>query len=312
MIRVHKVSYKTEVHQFSDAQLPITAESPREMGERGRFREFYYWDSYWIIKGLLLSEMHATATGMVTNFLDIVDRYGFIPNGGRIYYLMRSQPPLLIPMVKLLMEDIGDIDFLKQHIGTMDKEFDFWIKNHTVEVDYNGRKSIIPVDLNAFMCWNAQLMAEFHELLENFEKAKYYKMMHAKFKEAIEHVLWHEDVGAWLDFNLESGRRRDYFYPSNIVPLWTGCYDVERSDYYVNRVINYLEKVKYDATIFGGFGGGGEYVVQKGFGWTNGVVMALLNLYGAWEGDNYIPEDRYPASISYISALSTLRALAQK
>lgn len=23
----------------------------------GRFREFYYWDSYWIIKGLLLSEM---------------------------------------------------------------------------------------------------------------------------------------------------------------------------------------------------------------------------------------------------------------
>lgn len=24
----------------------------------GRFREFYYWDSYWILRGLLLSEMH--------------------------------------------------------------------------------------------------------------------------------------------------------------------------------------------------------------------------------------------------------------
>lgn len=23
----------------------------------GRFREFYYWDSYWIIRGLLVSEM---------------------------------------------------------------------------------------------------------------------------------------------------------------------------------------------------------------------------------------------------------------
>ncbi|RVE46274.1 hypothetical protein evm_009098 [Chilo suppressalis] len=57
-------------------------------------------------------------------------------------------------------------------------------------------------------------------------------------------LLWHEDVGAWLDFNLESGRRRDYFYPSNIAPLWTGCYDKARKEYYVNRVINYLDKVK--------------------------------------------------------------------
>lgn len=38
--------------------------------------------------------------------------------------------------------------------------------------------------------------------------------------------------------------------------------------------------LQYDATIFGGYGGGGEYVLQTGFGWTNGVVMALLNRYG--------------------------------
>lgn len=29
----------------------------------GRFREFYYWDSYWIVKGLLLSEMYNTVKG---------------------------------------------------------------------------------------------------------------------------------------------------------------------------------------------------------------------------------------------------------
>lgn len=37
---------------------------------------------------------------------------------------------------------------------------------------------------------------------------------------------------------------------------------------------------QYDATIFGGLGGGGEYVVQTGFGWTNGVIMAMLNKWG--------------------------------
>lgn len=63
--------------------------------------EFYYWDSYWIIEGLLLCDMHDTVKGMIENFLSMVDRFGFIPNGGRIYYLSRSQPPLLIPMVRM-------------------------------------------------------------------------------------------------------------------------------------------------------------------------------------------------------------------
>lgn len=390
----------------------------------GRFREFYYWDSYWIIKGLLLSEMRTTAKGMVNNLLSIVDRYGFIPNGGRIYYLMRSQPPLLIPMVQLLMEDTDDLEYLREHIHTLDKEFDYWMTNHTIEVNHEGKKlkmamymdnsqgprpesykedvdcarhfdttekkeelyaelkaaaesgwdfssrwfilngtnkgnltnlkvrSIIPVDLNAILCWNAQLMMEYHTRLQNEEKASYYRRIHDDFMEAIEELLWHEDVGVWLDYSLESSRRRDYFYPSNLSPLWAGSYDKARKDYFVNRVVNYLDKVKmdifeggipttfehtgeqwdypnawpplqyivimglantghpeamryatelatkwvrsnfevwkqkaamlekYDATILGGLGGGGEYVVQTGFGWSNGVVMSLLNRYG--------------------------------
>jgi alpha,alpha-trehalase len=35
------------------------------------------------------------------------------------------------------------------------------------------------------------------------------------------------------------------------------------------------------ATEAGGHGGGGEYDIQKGFGWSNGVVLDLLNRYGA-------------------------------
>ena len=65
------------------------------------FIEFYYWDSYWVIEGLLLNDMYETTRGIIENFLSIVKTYGFIPNGGRVYYLMRSQPPLLIPMVSI-------------------------------------------------------------------------------------------------------------------------------------------------------------------------------------------------------------------
>lgn len=41
----------------------------------GRFRELYYWDSYWIIQGLLVSGMTETAKGMILNFGVLMDRY---------------------------------------------------------------------------------------------------------------------------------------------------------------------------------------------------------------------------------------------
>lgn len=104
----------------------------------GRFREYYYWDSYWIVQGLLLSEMHQTVKGLLENFLYIVKHYGHIPNGGRVYYLARSQPPLLIPMIKLYFDFTHDKDFISKNLHLMEKEFDYWITNHSKIVTKNG------------------------------------------------------------------------------------------------------------------------------------------------------------------------------
>lgn len=41
-----------------------------------------------------------------------------------------------------------------------------------------------------------------------------------------------------------------------------------------------VSSMQYDAENFGGHGGGGEYGVQKGFGWTNGVIIEWLAKYG--------------------------------
>ena len=42
-----------------------------------------------------------TAKGIIENFLSVVQTYGLVPNGGRIYYLKRSQPPFLTLMLKV-------------------------------------------------------------------------------------------------------------------------------------------------------------------------------------------------------------------
>ena len=38
----------------------------------GRFKQSYYWDSYWILKGLLVSEMFDTAESMIRNFMIMI------------------------------------------------------------------------------------------------------------------------------------------------------------------------------------------------------------------------------------------------
>ncbi|KAK1785295.1 hypothetical protein P4O66_018692, partial [Electrophorus voltai] len=109
----------------------------------GRFTEFYYWDSYWVLNGLLLSEMTDTARGMIQNFLHMVDRYGFVPNGGRIYYERRSQPPFLSLMVESFYEATGDVEFLRQALPTLVKEYMFWMENRSTAVEVNGTSCVL-------------------------------------------------------------------------------------------------------------------------------------------------------------------------
>ncbi|KAK6050817.1 alpha,alpha-trehalase [Cooperia oncophora] len=109
----------------------------------GRFREFYYWDAYWIVKGLLASGMMETTKSMILNFAYIVETYGFIPNGGRVYYLRRSQPPLFIPMVYEYYLATRDKNFLREMLPVMEKELQFWQKNRTVALEVDGESTMM-------------------------------------------------------------------------------------------------------------------------------------------------------------------------
>lgn len=105
-------------------------------------------------------------------------------------------------------------------------------------------RSIIPVDLNALVYWNAKLLSEFYRGLNISDKALKYENIGNKWIEAVTAVLWHEEVGAWLDYDMLNEIKRDYFYPTNISPLWTGCYDSKKTEYFVSRTLKYLEKTQ--------------------------------------------------------------------
>jgi alpha,alpha-trehalase len=93
----------------------------------GRFREVYYWDSYFTMQGLAVSNRYDLIENMIDNFGSLVQRYGHIPNGNRNYYLSRSQPPYFSLMVDLLQQHGGDAVYQK-YFPLMEKEYNFWMQ----------------------------------------------------------------------------------------------------------------------------------------------------------------------------------------
>ncbi|KAJ1362105.1 hypothetical protein KIN20_038424 [Parelaphostrongylus tenuis] len=387
----------------------------------GRFREFYYWDAYWILKGLIASGMTDTAKSMILNFAYIINTYGFIPNGGRIYYLRRSQPPMFAPMVYEYYQATRDKQIVRDMLPIIEKEYRFWHTNRSVTIEVNGeafemyqyrtlssvprpesyredyltaqnitdendkRKfyqniasaaesgwdfsirwfadkqsitsiettDILPVDLNAFICYNLHILGSLHGEVGNHKKSSMWIANYVKFRDQFEKTFYVDDAKGWYDYNFRTQKHNTDFYASIAVPLFTQCYEplslAKSDDLYAkmeemgvfsykggipaslqaqsiqqwdfpngwsplnHMIIEGLRKSgdprmqqkafmlakkwvlanlhvfqadkvmweKYDVvSTEPKLGKGGEYDVQAGFGWTNGVALDLLVSYG--------------------------------
>uniref|UniRef100_A0A914GVW3 Trehalase n=1 Tax=Globodera rostochiensis TaxID=31243 RepID=A0A914GVW3_GLORO len=266
----------------------------------GRFRELRYWDSYWIVRGLLASGMTSTVRNICKNFAELIDRFGFVPAGNRIFYSKRSQPPFLTLMVYDYFGATGDVKFLKEMLPTLEKEFDFWRTKRSVEVIVKGKKKtfyqykadtnmprpeafcqdvdlvknmsdpkekakvwrniasasesgwdfssrwiqkdeadtanawkltnlmttrIVPMDLNALMCGNMEMLAHLYLQIGDKAKSRAYHGKYQLFMEDFKSLFYKKEHGIWYDYNMDSGTLNEAYYGSAAMPLFVRCYD---------------------------------------------------------------------------------------
>lgn len=115
----------------------------------GRFREVYYWDSYFTMLGLAQSDHWDKISDMVDNFAYEIDTFGHIPNGNRSYYLSRSQPPFFSLMVELLATH--DSDALKKYHPQMEKEYAWWMDGVDALQPGQANKRVVKLDDGAIL-----------------------------------------------------------------------------------------------------------------------------------------------------------------
>lgn len=122
----------------------------------GRFREVYYWDSYFTMLGLAAAGEDELVNDMLQNFAYEIDRFGHIPNGNRTYYLSRSQPPFFSHMVELAAELEGE-QVYATYLPQMQREHAYWMAGSEQVTPGNARDHVVVLPdgtlLNRF--WDA-------------------------------------------------------------------------------------------------------------------------------------------------------------
>ncbi|KHJ87022.1 alpha,alpha-trehalase [Oesophagostomum dentatum] len=213
--------------------------------------------------------------------------------------------------------------------------------------------NILPVDLNAFMCYNIHILATLHGELGHRNKNKHWQQRYQEIRYAFNKIFYVEEAKGWYDFNFRTGKHNTDFYASMAAPLFTQCFEplsTNKLDDLYNKLVELgvfnftggiptsLQKsstqqwdfpngwsplnhmmieglrksddprlqhkalVLAEKWLFANYrvfqadnamwekydvvstkprlGAGGEYDVQPGFGWTNGVALDLLYTYG--------------------------------
>jgi alpha,alpha-trehalase len=108
----------------------------------GRFREVYYWDSYFTMLGLLASGRSDLVKSMLDNFAYLIGTVGHVPNGNRSYYLSRSQPPYFAAMVGLYASATDTARALV-YLDALEREHAFWMDGATGLAPGTARRRVV-------------------------------------------------------------------------------------------------------------------------------------------------------------------------
>lgn len=219
------------------------------------FNEMYYWDSYFMVQGMLDEEHKKLITGMLDNLLSMLKRFNIIPNASRAYLMGRSQPPFLTTFIFDVYQTYHmDKEWLKEAMSLAEKEYhNVWMgtkkpnerlvyKGLSRYYDINylndlaeaesgwdmtprfGRKALnyLPVDLNALLYKYETDFARAERILGHKRKAAQWDHAASTRKRAMNKLMWDKVRGLYYDYNYAKEKRGGVSSLAAYFPMWAG------------------------------------------------------------------------------------------
>lgn len=244
-------------------------------GHEFDYNELYYWDSYFMIQGLLDEAHKDLVVGILDNFVALFDRFGIIPNGSQLYYLSRSQPPFLTSFIFDLYNVYNlDAKWLKKYIEVAKREYEtVWMgtrKPNARQVyrglsryyDFNylhdiaetesgwdmtprfGRKALnyLPIDLNSLLYKYEKDFARAAKILGDKREEAKWDVAAAHRKETVDALMWSDLKGWYYDYNFEKEKRGSVSSLAGFYPMWAGMATPEQANAMVKALRRFEHK----------------------------------------------------------------------
>jgi alpha,alpha-trehalase len=246
-----------------------------EKGHSFDFNELYYWDSYFMVQGLMDAKHKKLVVGILENLVSLEQRFKIIPNASRTYLMGRSQPPVLTSFIFDVYENYRlDKKWLAEKMTVAQEEYwTVWlgeVKPNERQVyrglsryyDINylhdlaeaesgwdmtprfGRKALnyLPVDLNALLYKYEKNFAHAAALLGNDADAKKWEKLANKRKETMDELMWSPSRNFYYDYNYVKERRGTVSSLAGFYPMWAGMVDEARAAQLVKALRKFENK----------------------------------------------------------------------
>lgn len=219
------------------------------------YNEMYYWDSYFMVQGMLDEEHKDLVMGILDNLIFLFKRFKVIPNASRTYLTGRSQPPFLTSFIFDVYDAYKlDKQWLKSKIEVAEAEYaQVWIgiKKPNERRVYKGlsryydinylhdlaeaesgwdmtprfdRRALnfLPVDLNALLYKYETDFARAYKILGRPKTSLKWNLKAAERKKMMDELMWDRFRGLYYDYNFQRKKRGNISSLAAYYPMWAG------------------------------------------------------------------------------------------
>jgi alpha,alpha-trehalase len=286
------------------------------------YNELYYWDSYFMVQGMLDAEHQELVSGILEDLMALFERFKVIPNASRTYLTGRSQPPFLTTFIFDVYQayDPGKA-WLKKSIEIAKQEYyTVWmgVKKPNERQVYEGlsryydinylhdlaeaesgwdmtprfdRKALnyLPVDLNALLYKYESDFARAARVFNNKREAAKWEDAAEQRRIVMNKLMWDSIRGLYYDFNFVKEKRGNVSSLAAYVPMWAGMVDDKQAAAMVKALRRFENKgglTMTDALPLGQFVLGSmptQWAYPNGWAPFQYIVVRALERYGYHE-----------------------------
>lgn len=227
------------------------------------FDEMYYWDSYFMVQGMLCDpKKQNLVVGILDNLLYEIKKFGMVPNANKTYLFSHSQPPLLTSFIfdvynaysmdKRWLEQA--IKYAKQeyegvwmasqkphhhkvHAG-LSRYYDINVLNDLAEAESGwdmttrfGRKCLdfLPIDLNVYLYKYEVDFEQAAKLLGKSEEAQLWHKKALKRKKTVNELMWNNRRDSYFDYNFVKETQSPVASLAAYTAMWAGMASKEQA-----------------------------------------------------------------------------------